>query len=57
LVLGPGLYLICNNTENSMDGLTKDPRWLGAQVPFVGLADRVRMNPLAVAWDTKIFTQ
>jgi hypothetical protein len=25
LVLGPGLYLICNNTVDSMDGITKNP--------------------------------
>ena len=40
-----------------MDGLAKDPRWIGAQVPFVELADKVRNNPLAVSWDTRIFTQ
>src|ERR1700722_1644186 len=27
LVLGDGLYLICNNTKNSMDGITKDDHW------------------------------
>jgi len=57
LVLGPGLYLICNNTVDSMDGITKNPRWLGAQVPFAELADKVRVQPLAVSWDTKIFTK
>ena len=57
LVLGPGLFLICNHTMVSMEGITKNPRWLGAQVPFAGLADRVRVNPLAVSWDTRIFTK
>lgn len=57
LVLGPGLYLICNNTAASMDGITKNPRWLGAQVPFVELADKLRANPLEVTWETKIFTK
>lgn len=57
LVLGQGLYLICNNTVESMDSLTKNPRWLGAQVPFAELADKVRIDPLAVSWDTKIFTK
>ena len=38
LVLSSGNYLICNNTQNSMDGITKNPRWLEAQVPFVELA-------------------
>ncbi len=57
LVLGPGLFLICNNTLASMDGITKNPRWLGAQVPFAELADKVRLHPLAVSWDTRIFTK
>jgi hypothetical protein len=46
VVLGDGLYLICNNTANSMDGITKDDRWIDAQVPFVELSDKVRDNPL-----------
>jgi hypothetical protein len=57
LVLGEGLYLICNNTMDSMDGITRNPRWLGAQVPFAELADKVRISPLADSWDTKIFTK
>ena len=48
LVLGRGLYLICNNTRASMDAITKDARWLGAQVPFVEMSDKVRGNPLAL---------
>jgi hypothetical protein len=46
LVLGEGLYLICNNTGASMEEISRDPRWLGAQVPFVELSDRVRANPV-----------
>jgi hypothetical protein len=57
LVLGPGLYLICNNTSESMDAIAKNPRWLGAQMPFAKLADKVRVGPLAVSWETKIFTK
>lgn len=57
LVLGNGLYLICNNTRETMDGIAKNPRWLGAQVPFAEFADKVRVNPVAVSWDTKIFTR
>jgi hypothetical protein len=48
MVMGRGLYLICNNTVQSMDGITKDPLWLAAQVPFVELSDKVRDDPLAV---------
>jgi hypothetical protein len=48
MVLGKGLYLICNNTVQSMDGITQDPLWLGAQVPFVDLSDRFRAEPVVV---------
>jgi len=57
LVLGNGLYLICNNTSESMEAIAKNPNWLKAQVPFVELAEAVRMNPLGDSLDTKIFTK
>jgi hypothetical protein len=47
MVLGRHMYLICNNTVQSMDSITRDPLWLGAQVPFVELSDRFRSDPLA----------
>ena len=46
MVLADGVYLICNNTRNSMDGITVDARWIDAQVPFVELSDKVRGHPL-----------
>jgi hypothetical protein len=49
MVLGEGLYLICNNTVQSMDGITKDPLWLGAQVPFVELSESFRNDPLVAS--------
>lgn len=49
IAVGPGMYLICNNTVQSMDGITKDPLWLGAQVPFAELSDKFRADPLEVA--------
>lgn len=48
LVLGRGLYLICNNTRASMDAITKDARWLVAQVPFVELSDKFRTDALVM---------
>ena len=48
LVLGQGLFLICNNTAQSMDAITQDPLWLAAQVPFVELSDAFRADPLVV---------
>jgi len=49
LVLGRGLYLICNNTAETMDAIAKNPKWIGAQVPFVELSDQFRADPLVVA--------
>jgi hypothetical protein len=46
LVVGEGLYLICNNTGMSMTMVTQDPLWLSAQVPFVEMSDRFRSDPL-----------
>lgn len=58
MVLGRAIYLICNNTRESMDTIAKNPRWLAAQVPFAELSDKIRANPLAVAGDdTRFFTK
>ena len=46
MVVGKGVYLICNNTVQSMDGITKDPHWLVAQVPFVELSEKFRADPV-----------
>jgi len=48
-VLGPEVYLIWNNTVLSMEGISKEPRWLAAQVPFVDLTETFRMDPVKVA--------
>ncbi|HTY89341.1 MAG TPA: hypothetical protein VMB80_17970 [Candidatus Acidoferrum sp.] len=55
MVMGPGAYLICNNTRESMETITKNPRWLSAQVPFAELSDKVREDPLMVSSDTQFF--
>lgn len=49
IVLGRGLFLICNNTTQSIAGITRNPLWLSAQVPFVELSDRFRADPLVHA--------
>jgi len=49
MVLGAGLYLICNNTRESMDTIAKDSRWLAAQVPFAELGEKFRPSPLVVS--------
>jgi hypothetical protein len=48
MVLGKGIFLICNNTVQSMDAIAKDPRWLSAQVPFVELSEKFRDDPVKV---------
>ncbi len=55
LVLGVTVYLICNNTRDSMDNIAKDPRWLKAQVPFAEIGDKLRANPLVIITDTQFF--
>jgi hypothetical protein len=47
--LGQGVYLIWNNTALSMDGITREPKWLAAQVPFVDLSDEFRANPIRLS--------
>ena len=46
MVLGEGTYLICNNTAQSMNEITKNTRWFSAQVPFVDLSEKIRSNPV-----------
>ena len=41
MALGDETYLICNNTNSSMDEITKNPRWLSAQVPFADLSEKI----------------
>jgi hypothetical protein len=55
MVLGTAIYLICNNTHESMDTIAKDPKWLDAQAPFAELGDKLRMNPLMASSDTHFF--
>ena len=55
-VLGSTIYLICNNTRASMEEITRDPKWLNAQVPFAELSEAIRPDPLEVSSDhTKFF--
>jgi hypothetical protein len=46
MALGKGIYLICNNTVQSMDAITKNPLWIGAQVPFADLSEKFQADPL-----------
>jgi hypothetical protein len=55
MVLGAGLYLICNNTRESMETITKNSRWLDAQIPFAELSERIQADPLAISGDNTKF--
>jgi hypothetical protein len=55
MVLGSAIYLICNNTNESMDTIAKDARWLKAQVPFAEMGDKLRISPLLITSDTQFF--
>jgi hypothetical protein len=57
MVVGIGIYLICNNTKESMDIIAKNPRWLNAQVPFAELSDKIRPNPVTVSWGDTQFVK
>lgn len=48
MAVGEHLYLICNNTSLSMDMITKESTWLGAQLPFVELSEKFRASPLGL---------
>ena len=45
---GNELYVICNNTQSSMNDIAKDARWLDAQKAFAELTERFRADALAV---------
>ena len=45
---GDELYLICNNTQVTMNDIAREQRWLDAQKPFLELTDQFRSNPVAV---------
>jgi hypothetical protein len=44
---GKELYLICNNTQVTMNEIAKDARWLDAQKAFAELTEQFRDEPLA----------
>ena len=45
---GDELYLICNNTQSSMDQITSDARWLNAQKAFAEMTERFQADPLTL---------
>lgn len=45
---GDELYVVCNNTQSTMDEIAKDARWLDAQKEFAALTDQFAANSLTV---------
>ncbi len=45
---GDELYLMCNNTQASMDQITSDARWLDAQKAFAEMTERFQADPLVL---------
>lgn len=48
ICLGPRIFLLCNNTEQSMEEVTKDSRWLTAQGEFLNASQYFAVDPLAL---------
>jgi len=46
VIIGDGMFLLCNNTSKTMAEIAADPLWLGAQVPFVELCEKFCGNPV-----------
>ena len=46
--VGDELYVICNNTQSSMNEIAKDARWLDAQKAFAEMTEKFRADSLAV---------
>jgi len=46
ICLGPRVFLLCNNTAQSMEEVTKDARWLTAQGEFLNASQFFASDPL-----------
>jgi hypothetical protein len=45
--VGPELYLICNNTQRTMDEIAREQRWLDAQKVFAALTEEFQGDAVA----------
>ena len=48
VVLGLNLYLLFNHTTKDMEEITRDPQWKKAQISFVSLSEKFRLQPLVI---------
>lgn len=49
ICVGPDLYVICNNTQRSMDDIAADKKWLAAQKVFAELTESFQADAVALA--------
>lgn len=47
ICVGADLYVICNNTQRSMDDIAADKKWLAAQKVFAELTESFQANAVA----------
>ena len=45
-VLGAGVYLLWNNTAQSIQDITRNPLWFAVQRPYLELTDHFRADPM-----------
>ena len=48
VVVGKEIFLLCNSTNLTMQEITRDPKWVNAQVAFAEMTDAFRNDPLQV---------
>jgi hypothetical protein len=48
ICLGPRVFLLCNNTKQSMEEVTRDARWLTAQSEFLNASQYFAVDPLVL---------
>ncbi|MFQ3224615.1 MAG: hypothetical protein ACI8Z5_000865 [Lentimonas sp.] len=48
ICLGPRVFLLCNNTKQSMEEVTQDGRWLTAQGDFLNASQYFAIDPLKI---------
>jgi hypothetical protein len=47
IMAGMGIYVILNNVRKTIQEITANPKWHGAQVPLVQLSEAFRADPLS----------
>jgi hypothetical protein len=43
---GDEVYVLCNNTQSSLEQIARNPRWLEAQKEFAAMTERFHVQPV-----------